>query len=148
MLVDTEAVLQRALIQVWNRAPRVEDRGEGDPLLRYALRVARNEALDEAARQARGRPVPEEDAADGLVEPEVLSPGFRQAAGECLGRLPGRPRAAFEARLAGEGADGDAALAAAAGMTAATFRQNLRRARVALQDCLRRRGFREAEVRP
>src|SRR6266540_1570421 len=45
--VDTEAVLQEALIRVWQVAPRVTPDGKPDALVRLGVRIARNLAVSE-----------------------------------------------------------------------------------------------------
>ncbi|PYO56614.1 MAG: hypothetical protein DMD83_13510, partial [Candidatus Rokuibacteriota bacterium] len=48
--VDTEAVLQEALIRVWQVAPRFVPDGRPDGLVRLAIRIARNVAVSELRR--------------------------------------------------------------------------------------------------
>ena len=54
-VVDAEAVLLETLLRVWQVAPRVERDGQPNALLRVALRIARNAAIDEV-RRARVAP--------------------------------------------------------------------------------------------
>jgi RNA polymerase sigma-70 factor (ECF subfamily) len=45
--VDAEAVLQEALLRVWQVAPRCQPDGRPNSLLRLGARIARNLAIDE-----------------------------------------------------------------------------------------------------
>ncbi|MEQ1501009.1 MAG: sigma-70 family RNA polymerase sigma factor [Myxococcota bacterium] len=133
--VDVEAVLQEALLRVWQVAGRFTPDGRPNALLRLAVRVARNAAIDEL-RRTRATPV---DAAalerlDAAIEPDPL---LRTAIATCRDALPAQPRTAFDARLAG---GSDEALAEAAGMKLNTFLKNVGRARTLLLACLRRAG--------
>ena len=139
--VDTEAVLQEALLRVWQVAPRAEPDGKPNVLLRLALRIARNLAIDEARR---GRVVPmdpvdiERDAvASDAVPPDPL---LRRLIERCRERLPAAPRQAFEARLGAHGGRSDRELASEAGMQLNTFLKNVGRARALLVACLGRSG--------
>lgn len=141
-VVDVEAVLQEALLRVWQVADRVAPDGRPNSLLRFALRVARNAAIDEV-RRARAAPVeaPEPEA----VEPTLPDPLLRERLERCRGALTGPPRAAFEARLSGGGA-ADRELAASLSMMPNTFLKNVGRARALLLECLERAGVVLAEV--
>jgi RNA polymerase sigma-70 factor (ECF subfamily) len=140
--VDTEAVLQECLLRVWQVAPRFEDDGKPDGLVRLAIRIARNVALTELRR----RRVPTVDlqalerAAEGLQVPAVEpDPMLREVIQQCREKLPRKPRLALDARL---GADGrpDRELAEQIGMKLNAFFQNIRRARLHLAECLKRHG--------
>src|SRR5579863_6842128 len=48
--VDTEAVLQEALLRIWQVAPRFVSDGKPNGLFRLAVRTARNLALSELRR--------------------------------------------------------------------------------------------------
>ncbi|MGH7330329.1 MAG: RNA polymerase sigma factor, partial [Polyangiaceae bacterium] len=48
--VDTEAVLQEALLRVWQVAPRFASDGKPNSLLRFSIRTAKNAAIDEVRR--------------------------------------------------------------------------------------------------
>jgi RNA polymerase sigma-70 factor (ECF subfamily) len=65
---------------------------------------------------------------------------LRAAIAECRDKLPPKPREAFDARLAGDGARDDADLATSIGMRLNTFLQNFTRARKLLAECLGKRG--------
>jgi DNA-directed RNA polymerase specialized sigma24 family protein len=139
--VDVEAVLQEALLRVWQFAPRVTVDGRGNSLLRYGLRVARNLAIDEVRRAGRRAEVPQEEAPEPVM-PEVSPPDPQLAAliAWCLERLPGSPRKALEARLAARGGASDHVLSAESGMKLNTFLKNVGRARRLLHACLVERG--------
>ncbi|MEZ4239409.1 MAG: sigma factor [Myxococcota bacterium] len=143
-VVDTEAVLQEALLRIWQVASKVRADGRPNALLRFALRVARNAAIDEVRR---ARLVPSEaealeravaEASDD-AEPALPDPLLRRAIERCRERLAGPPKAAFEARLGG-GGQPDAALAEGVQMRLNTFLKNVGRARALLLECLQRAG--------
>jgi RNA polymerase sigma factor (sigma-70 family) len=144
--VDAEAVVQEALLRVWQVAPRFRPDGRPNGLLRLAVRIARNLAVSDL--RARGRNVPEDDAGlahllDALAAaevPEWPDPLLRRLIEACREKLAGRPRAALEARLRAGGTEPDAALAARLRMRLNTFLQNVTRARKALAECLKRGG--------
>lgn len=77
------------------------------------------------------------------MEPD---PRLRESISRCLERLPPKPRAAIEARLRAAG-QRDTRLAKNIRMTLNTFLQNIRRARLALADCLKSQGI-ALEKRP
>jgi len=144
--VDAEAVVQEALLRVWQVAPRFRPDGRPNGLLRLAVRIARNLAVSDL--RARGRNVPEDDAGlarllDALAAadlPEWPDPLLRRLIEACREKLAARPRAALEARLRSGGTEPDAALAARLRMRLNTFLQNVVRARKALAECLKRGG--------
>ena len=148
--VDTEAVLQEALLRLWQVAPRVERDGKPNALLRLGVRVAHNLALSEA-RKHRADPV--EDAAleramehAGLgLDPATPDPLLREVIARCREKLPGKPAEALRQRLEHPGAP-DVELAQALKMKLNTFLQNFTRARKLLAECLERHGVRLAEV--
>lgn len=142
--VDVEAVLQEALLRVWQVAPRHVPDGGPNSLFRWAVRVARNLAVDEV-RRSRSAAVPEEglesilEAAEGgsiFVAPD---PFLRRVIHECKDRLPDKPAEVLDARLSNGGADPDQALAERLGMRLNTFLQNFTRARKLLAECLEKR---------
>ena len=139
--VDVEAVVQETLLRIWQVAPRVTPDGKPNPLLRLALRIARNLAIDEV-RRARATSAGDEDleaamAFAALQEPDPL---LRKALAACREKLPPRPAMALGARLESAGAEPDVTLAARLGMQLNTFLQNFTRARKLLAECLRARG--------
>ena len=143
--VDAEAVVQETLLRVWQVARRFVPDGRPNGLLRLALRIARNLALDEMRRL---RTLPADPAtiarlvdhqADAVpaIEPD---PGLRRAIEECREQLPPRPAAAIAARIDDGGVTPDRLLAAALEMQLNTFLQNVSRARKLLLACLEARG--------
>ena len=139
--VDTEAVLQEALLRLWQVAPRFVPDGRPDGLLRLCGRIARNLATDEI-RRLRAVPV-DEAALERAARPEEPTPPdplLRRLIAECRERLPKKPALALAARLEAAGAEPDERLAARLGMRRNTFLQNFGRARRLLGDCLKRRG--------
>ena len=151
--VDCEAVLQEALLRVWQVAPRCRRDGRENSLLRLAARIARNLAIDEL-RRARWATATEADALEAAMaaevaaagEPRQVDPLLRKAIEECRGALPGKPATALAARIEAGGGDADAILAARVRMTLNTFLQNVGRARKLIAECLRRRGVDVAEL--
>lgn len=143
-VVDVEAVLQEALLRVWQVAPRFVPDGRANGLLRLATRIARNLAISEV-RRTRSRPVDDEeiervvgDALVGDVEGEAPDPLLRKVIAGCYERLSGKPREALAARL--DARSDDTELAAALGMRLNTFHQNFGRARKLLAECLKKHG--------
>ncbi len=143
-LVDTEAVLQEALLRVWQVAPRFTSDGKPNALLRFAVITTRNAAISELRRAA-----PTSDQLDALehqlaaqesAAPAPPDPFLREAILECRKKLPGKPALAMEQRLASGGAEDDTVLAARLGMKLNTFLQNFTRARKLLAECLKKRG--------
>jgi RNA polymerase sigma factor (sigma-70 family) len=141
-VVDVEAVLQEALLRVWQVAPRFEPDGRPNGLVRFGIRIARNLAVSEL-RRTRARPVEPGDLEDRLpeVRPTAPDPMLRRAITECRDKLPAKPRQALDTRLASAGARDDLELATSVGMRVNTFLQNFTRARQLLADCLRKRGI-------
>jgi RNA polymerase sigma-70 factor (ECF subfamily) len=140
--VDAEAVLQEALLRVWQVAPRCRPDGQPNALFRLALRICRNLAIDEVRRD-RSVAV---DVQELLVEePHPPDPLLRRAIADCREALPDKPAAALAARLEGAGAEPDETLAARLHMKLNTFLQNVGRARKLLVTCLERRGIRVGE---
>jgi RNA polymerase sigma-70 factor (ECF subfamily) len=145
--IDVEAVLQETLLRVWQVAPRFVPDGQPDGLLRLAVRIARNLAVD-TLRRNRLEPL-EADALDrlaaaaGLVAPAPdrrTDPLLRRSIEECHRSMPAKPAAALRARLESGGAEPDERLAERVRMRRNTFLQNIVRARRFLAECLRRRG--------
>jgi RNA polymerase sigma-70 factor (ECF subfamily) len=136
--VDTEAVLQEALLRVWQVAPRFTPDGRPNSLLRYAARIASNLAID-AARRVRDEPIALSD--EPKLEPSPPDPLLRKLIGRCREALPEQPARALTARLESAGGETDTALAALVRMQPNTFLQNVTRARRLLADCLRRGGI-------
>jgi DNA-directed RNA polymerase specialized sigma24 family protein len=135
---DTEAVLQEALLRVWQVAPRFQPDGAPNPLLRFAVVAARNVALSELRKTAH--PVIDEHVPEVAVTAALPDPLLRAALVECRDNLPKQPRLALETRLESQGGDDDHTLAARVGMKLNTFLQNFTRARKLLLECLKKRG--------
>jgi RNA polymerase sigma-70 factor (ECF subfamily) len=140
--VDCEAVLQEALLRVWQVAPRCRSDGRPNALLRLGARIARNLALDELRR---ARTIGRDDLErlvplDEPPPPSAPDPLLRRAIEECRSALPQKPAAALAARLEAAGGEPDESLAARIGMRLNTFLQNVGRARKLLAACLQRRG--------
>lgn len=140
--VDCEALLQEALLRVWQVAPRCRRDERPNALLRLAVRIARNLAIDELRRSRTSAVDPATLAAlgDEAPEPQAPDPLLRRAIEECRRALPEQPAAALAARLESAGAEPDRALAARVHMKLNTFLQNVGRARKLLASCLRKRG--------
>ena len=145
-VVDTEAVLQEALLRVWQVAPRFVHDGGPNALLRFAVRTARNCAVSELRRSS-----PSAEALEALerhlseestVAPVTPDPLLRAAIAECRRKLPRQPGAALEQRLCTGGGLDDTTLAQRVGMSLNTFLQNVTRARKLLKACLERAGVR------
>lgn len=142
--LDTEAILQEALLRVWQVAPRLLPDGRSNALLRLGVRIARNLALSEL-RRARVDPfeieaLEREAEHAGYAEPVQSDPLLRQRIEECRRQLPQQPALALLLRLAAAGDEPDSSLAKRAGMTVNTFLQNFGRARKLLAACLAAHG--------
>jgi len=140
-VVDVEAVLQEALLRVWNVAPRFEPDGKPNALLRLGVRMARNLAISEV-RRLRARPVDAEalERAAEPTEPASPDPMLRKVIEECRERLPDKPKEVLALRLETAGGEDDATLAERLGMRLNTFLQNFTRARKLLAECLGKHG--------
>lgn len=142
--VDTEAMIQEALLRVWQVAPRHAPDGRPNSLLRLSVRIAHNLCIDELRRT---RAAPMDDAAieralaarDAATPRAAPDPLLRRAIEACRDELPDKPAQALAARLESAGGEPDAALAARLGMRPNTFLQNFTRARRLLGECLERR---------
>ncbi len=141
-VVDVEAVLQEALLRVWQVAGRFEPDGRPNGLLRFGIRIARNLAISELRRTKTEPAAPDDlDAVLAATEPRAPDPMLRAAILDCRDRLPAKPRQVLDRRLASAGGADDAELADALGMRLNTFLQNFTRARQLLADCLRKHGI-------
>jgi RNA polymerase sigma-70 factor (ECF subfamily) len=143
-VVDVEAVLQEALLRVWQVAPRFVADGAPNGLLRLGLRIARNLAISEV-RRTKTRPAPNEDLEAALADdPDTAEvtpadPLLRRVLARCFELLPDQPRRVLGLRLAGAG-EADTVLAQTLGMRLNTFLQNFGRARKLLGECLAKNG--------
>jgi DNA-directed RNA polymerase specialized sigma24 family protein len=145
---DTEAVLQEALLRIWQVAQRVEPDGRPNALLRFGIRVAQNVARSQARRlrpELAEDPARFEAAAEQALTVSEPDPSLRARLQKCLEKLPGKPALAIRARMMGAGS-ADTDLAAELGMRLNTFLQNVTRARRLLEGCLARAGVVLAEV--
>lgn len=147
--VDAEAIVQEALLRVWQVAARYQPDGHPNGLLRLAMRIARNLALDECRRQ-RSAPLAMQADEEPIAKPEPEpDPLLREAMLHCLEQLSGKPRAVLMLRLQSDGQADDVALAVECRMTPNTFLQNLSRARRSFAECLQRRtGVAPFEAQP
>lgn len=142
--VDVEAVLQEALLRVWQVAPRHTPDGRPNSLFRVAIRIARNLCIDEL-RRTRHQPMDDDGIERILMETEAVElragpdPFLRKVIEECREKLSGKPAEALASRLASGGGEPDEELAARLGMRVNTFLQNVTRARKLLEECLERR---------
>ena len=145
--LDVEALVQETLLRVWQTAPRIEvrDSGGGESSLRYAIRVARNLAISELRRarvDATEAPTLERMLEAAGPAPEAPpDPLLRRVIHDCVGKLPKKPRAVFDARLHAQGGQSDTELASGLEMKTNTFLQNYGRARKLLVECLGGRGI-------
>lgn len=144
--LDTEAVLQEALLRIWQVAPSVVPDGRPNTLLRFGLRVARNLALSEC-RRVRSRPAGPEVLEEHAPEVLLPDPLLRARIEECHGKLPKKPARALDARLTNGGHEPDEILAARLSMRTNTFVQNVARARRFMVECLESQGIRLTERR-
>ncbi len=143
-VVDVEAILQEALLRVWQVAPRYVPDGRPNGLLRLGIRIARNLAVSEA-RQTHSNPQHRKSLELALTQLEHNSlpgndPLLRRRIEECRKLLPRRPAIALDQRLASGGAEPDAVLASRVKMSLNTFLQNVSRARRFLTECLKKLG--------
>ena len=141
-VVDTEAVLQEALLRVWQVAPRCTPDGRAHGLLRLASRIVHNLASSAARRHRLAPPALGDEVLDAAIEPAALpDANVRRALATCRDKLPQQPARALTARLDDQGLHSDHDLAATLGMRTNTFLQNVTRARALLAECLRRAGI-------
>lgn len=142
-VIDVEAVLQETLLRTWQVAPRLVADGQPNGLLRMAIRIGRNLAVSEV-RRTRATPTEGHDLESALAAggrpASTPDPMLRKAIAECRDKLPAKPRAALDARLASAGGQDDDDLATALRMKLNTFLQNVTRARQLIADCLHKRG--------
>ena len=137
---DTEAVLQEALLRVWQVAPQIKPDGHPNTLLRMAIRICRNLAVSELRARREVVPAAEGMPVEGSYEPQAPDPLLREHILRCVEKLPSKPREVLLARLQAAGDANDVTLAERMSMKLNTFLQNFGRARKALEECLRRAG--------
>ena len=145
--VDVEAVVQDTLLRIWQIAPRHSPDGKPNSLLRLAVRIARNRAIDETKRTNRVIAYESLDQLEREFESWDPSPDplLQRLLRLCLAHLRGKPKQALWARLRASG-EADAKLAESLEMAVNTFRQNVSRARKAVRECLAERGVAIEEV--
>ena len=118
--------------------------------IKFAMRVARNVALEEIRRYRHERFVgldALDNRPEGRVEPDPRDPALARAIQDCMESLPEQPRRALSGRVR-DGGLPDREIAAALRMKINTFLQNVVRARRLLRECLDRRGVRLGEILP
>lgn len=143
--IDVESAVQETFLRMWIAARDEARAFEGENAsLRFALRVARNVALEEVRRARLDHLVALDDldpSSEPSIDPKPLSdPGLLRAIKNCVSRLRGKPRDALLARLARGHELPDRAVAASLGMAVNTFLQNVVRARKAVAACLEGNG--------
>jgi len=142
-VVDVEAVLQEALLRVWQVAPRFVPDGGANGLMRLGIRIARNLAISEVRKNKSTKPAAEEEIEDAAAEaaavPELPDPMLRRVLAKCFELLPDQPKSVVVLRLANLG-QADVDLAQMVHMRLNTFLQNFGRARKMLGECLKKNG--------
>jgi len=147
--VDVEAIIQEALLRMWAIAPVQPLEGE-NASLRFALRLARNLAIDEARRRGREVPLQRDRSGTGDDPPDPIpatepapspDPLLRRAILACIDKLPRQPKAALRVRLDAAGTLPDRLLAERLAMQLNTFLQNVTRARRLVEECLAASGI-------
>ncbi len=139
--VDVEAVLQEALLRVWQVAPRFESDGKDNGLLRLGHRIARNLCISEMRKRRHVRVAFVEEGPEHVEQVEVPDPLLRQTIAACHEKLPKQPARALRARIEAQGNEADFDTAARLNMKKNTLLQSLTRARKLLEECLRKHGF-------
>jgi DNA-directed RNA polymerase specialized sigma24 family protein len=143
--IDVESALQETFLRMWIAGQNSDREFTGENAsLRFALRVARNVALEEVRRARLDHLVALADL-DPSSEPAIdatppSDPGLLRAIKDCLSRLRGKPRDALLARLARGHGSHDRDIAKELGMAVNTFLQNVVRARKAVAACLEGKG--------
>lgn len=144
--VDIEVILQETALRVWQAAPQVTPDGRPAFLLRWATRVARNLAVDSLRHS--GVVTPPIDVEDLEAPPAPPADHLlRQRISVCFAKLTPKLKKAINARMQDGGEAPDRELAQIAGMTFDAFRQNVARARAALELCLSGFGINVRNVR-
>jgi DNA-directed RNA polymerase specialized sigma24 family protein len=150
--VDVEAAVQETLLRMFLVVRDPERRLVGrDASLRFAIRVARNVAMEQVRHLRHETLVdPADLEQEGpCCDPDPLAdPALRRAILSCIERLPQKPREALLARLKDGHTSPNRDVAASVRMLVNTFLQNITRARKLLARCLEERGVHLPEVRP
>lgn len=140
--VEPEVVVQETLLRMWLLAQNRDRELTGaDASLRYALRMARNLALNELRRREREVPLHEDDDFEQTAPEPPSDPALARAIRDCLDRLAGQPLKAIRARIELGHQMADKVLAQMLGMTTNTLLQNIVRARRQIADCLEGKGI-------
>lgn len=138
--VDVETLVRETAFRVWERASTITSDGRPEFLLRWAVTVARNAARNQAKRSWREEPLDRYAEAAGPVGvvPDLM---LRARIRHCREHLPATPRRVLNEHLADGGQCSGHDLAISLGMTFDAVRQNLTRARRALEQCLLKFGI-------
>jgi RNA polymerase sigma factor (sigma-70 family) len=144
-LVDTEAVLQEALLRLWQVAREFESDQKPNGFLRLGIRIARNLAIDVLRKRREildeGTQSSEEHLVQGEGDWAFPDPLLRTTLQVCYDALPPSPQKIFGIRTSSQGAESDEVLAQLEGMRLNTFLQNFTRARKLLVECLEKKGI-------
>ena len=97
--VDVEAVVQEALLRTWQVAPKFTPDGAPTGLVRLSIRIARNAAVSELRKLSTRATAADNAALESDPAPLPPDPLLRETIGDCVEKLPGKPRSAFEARI-------------------------------------------------
>lgn len=146
--IDTEAVVQEASLRMWIIAKAIaqqerEPLGGANASLRFALRIARNLALNMIRKGKHEDSVdPSDPSVTDFVSPEPVEPDplLHDLIQQCIKLLTANPLKAIVIRVE-HGHRPEAEQALLAGMTKNTFHQNIRRARLQLIECLTDKGI-------
>jgi RNA polymerase sigma factor (sigma-70 family) len=139
-VVDTEAVVQEALLRLWQTAPAFVFDEKPNGFLRLAIRIARNLAIDSLRKRSETQLAPDAEEPAELWEPP--DPLLRRMIRRCYDALPHTNQRIFAARIESHGAESDEVLAGKQGMRLNTFLQKFTRARKLIAECLERHGVR------
>ncbi len=137
---EAEDAVQEVYTKVWLNARRFDPgRGAG---MTWLIAIARNHAIDRIRSRPDARPSDDEDALDAVadtrpgVESRLVAMGETQRLVDCFAELePDRARAIRGAYLDGQSYQ---ALADRSGVPVNTMRTWLRRALIALRECVDR----------
>ncbi len=146
--VDTESVVQEALLRMWHLSKQDGGSLSGENAsLRWCIGITRNLARNLARRHRREHLLPEEDMPEGDdgAAPPLPDPFLRELIQRCIEALPAALKRAILVRIE-LGHRLAAEQAQRARMTVNTFHQNVTRARRGLDACLETSGVREHEA--
>jgi RNA polymerase sigma factor (sigma-70 family) len=134
-IVDVEAVVQDTAIRVWERASGLAPDGRSGFLVRWAVTVAMNNARNQARRAGRSQPLEAHSPGPSTYD-RMPDPALRTRIQTCRERLPSKLRLVMDQLLADGGQQSCRELAVSIGISFDAIRQNLSRARRALEKCL------------